>query len=63
MREQYWHNRGQEWIVCPECGNEDAGMIHWMMDSEIILVCPKCDEKEWEVEGTGEEIKESVYGE
>lgn len=62
MRKQYWHNRGQDWIQCPDCGSDDAGMIHWMMDGEITLVCPDCDNKEWDVEGTGKDIKEKVYG-
>lgn len=62
MTEYHRHNRGQDWITCPECGSDEAGMIHWIADAEITLVCPDCEQKEWDVQGTGEEIEERFYG-
>lgn len=58
----YTHDKGQEWIVCPNCGSEEAGMIHWYMDNEITLVCPDCDKKKFGVEGTGKNFAEEIYG-
>lgn len=61
MREVEYHDRGQNWIVCPDCRRNEAGIIHWFLDNEIILVCPDCDKKEWEVEATGKTMIEEKY--
>ena len=53
MTESRYHNKGQNWIVCPGCGSEEAGMIHWAEDNEITLRCPNCKLKEWGIEWTG----------
>lgn len=49
---EYYHSEGQEWIICPECGSEDAGIIHWADDREITMECPDCENKQWGVEWT-----------
>jgi uncharacterized Zn finger protein len=31
-----------DWIVCPECGSEEAVIIDWRPDPDTTLKCPDC---------------------
>lgn len=32
-----------DWIVCPECGSENAVIVDWRPDDDTTLGCPDCD--------------------
>ena len=31
-----------EWIQCPECGSDDAGMLYWGEGVDTDFYCPDC---------------------
>lgn len=35
-----------DWIVCPHCGSENAGIVDWRPDDDTTLKCPDCDERQ-----------------
>ena len=41
--EDYVDEESGEWIHCPECGSEDAGMMLWGEGVDLNIKCPDCD--------------------
>lgn len=51
----------QNWIVCPACGSDEAGIIDWRPDDDTTLKCIECGER-CDAEYSGDDFAERVYG-
>lgn len=51
----------QDWIKCPECDSEKAGIIDWRPDDDTTLKCPECGAR-CDAAYCGDEFADKVYG-
>ena len=43
----YEKDTPSDWIVCPECGSDEAVIIDWRPDNDTTLGCPDCGAREY----------------